>query len=86
MDRQRVEASLKGVLDAFPELFLIDLSITSRNNIYIRLDDDQGVSLKDCTNIIRHLEENFYYDAEDYSLEEVSSAGGSEPLKYTGNI
>lgn len=46
MDRQKVEAVLKDELEAFPELFLIDLSITSEKDIYIYLDGDQGVFLE----------------------------------------
>jgi len=65
-------------------LFLVDLTISSSNNIKIYIDGDAGVTIEAVSKINRALyrqleEENFLNG--DFSLE-VSSPGVDEPLKF----
>ncbi len=62
------------------DLFLVDIIIKSGNRISVFLDSDNGVHIKDCVEISRHIESNLDRESEDFSLE-VSSAGLDQPLK-----
>jgi ribosome maturation factor RimP len=70
-------------------LFLVDIEITKRNEVNIFIDGDEGVNLKDCISLTRHIEEEIDREIEDYELT-VSSAGVGNPLKlarqYKKNI
>ena len=87
--RSKVENILSDVFDENPSLFLIELKIGPDNSIHIILDGDREVSLRDCMNISRSVENNLDREIEDFSLK-VSSAGVGIPLKnqrqYIKNI
>lgn len=72
-----LNAFLKGRTD----LFLIDLKISAGNDITVILDGDQGVSIQDCLDASRAIENNLDREEEDFSLQ-VMSAGASEPLQF----
>ena len=78
MDKEQVLNWLNEVMEAYPSLFLIDLSVHG-DQVKIVLDGDQGVALKDCVAISRAIEKNLEEKEMDVSLE-VSSAGVSSPL------
>ena len=61
------------------QLFLIDLIISSDNKITVVVDGDNGVPLKECIRISRHIEHNLDRETTDFSLE-VTSPGATEPL------
>jgi len=61
------------------QLFLIDLIISSDNKITVIVDGDNGVPLKECIRISRHIEHNLDRETTDFSLE-VTSPGATEPL------
>ena len=79
--KNKVQELLDAALAERPELFLVDLSINESNKICINLDGDQGVSLQDCIDISRSIENNLDREEQDFSLE-VASAGVSSPLKF----
>lgn len=81
MDKQKIEAKLKAWLEAYPELFFINLTIMAKNNICIHLDGDRSFSLEDCCNINRYLNYHLNHDTEDYTLE-VSSKELDDSLKF----
>ncbi|XOD68061.1 MAG: hypothetical protein ACMUEL_09390 [Flavobacteriales bacterium Tduv] len=78
MDKKKIEAKVKGVLGVHPDLFLLDVSITAKNNICLRLNGDRIVFLEDCSNISRYLDEQLNHYTEDYTLK-VSSEGVGAP-------
>lgn len=77
--QKKVKKLLTQALAENPSLFLIDMSISTANQIRIIIDGDKGVSVEDCMVISRAIEHNLDRDEEDFSLE-VSSAGVSQPL------
>lgn len=79
MIQDKVEKLLDGALQERPSLFLIDLKISSANQITIVVDGDHGVSVEDCMEISRAIEHNLDREEQDFSLE-VSSAGATEPI------
>lgn len=60
--------------------FLVDVSISSNNNINIRLDAFEGISVDDCTAVNKAFKQHFDQDFENYELT-VSSAGLTNPFK-----
>lgn len=75
-----------------PDLFLVDVKMHSNGKLIIHVDGDEGINIKDCSAISRHV--GFHLEEEDlisdaYNLE-VSSPGIDTPLKllrqYRKNI
>jgi ribosome maturation factor RimP len=60
--------------------FIVDIAVKPGNNIYILLDNDNGLSIKDCVEMSRHVESNLDREKEDFELH-VSSPGLDRPLK-----
>jgi ribosome maturation factor RimP len=87
--KEKVVALLNDGLVEKPAVFLIDLTITDSQKIIVTLDGDEGVTLRDCIDISRAIENNLDREEHDFSLE-VASAGVSTPLKrvrqYKKNI
>ena len=69
--------------------FIVDISINPGNRIQIYLDSKSGVSINDCAEMSRYIENNLNRDTEDFALE-VSSAGLNMPFRvdaqYNKNI
>lgn len=87
--RQKVEALLNDFLATREDLFLIDLKISAGNDIIVILDGDNSLSIQDCLDASRSIENNLNREEEDFSLQ-VMSAGVTDPLKiprqYKKNI
>lgn len=69
--------------------YLVDVVIKPGNLIVVEIDNDEAVSIDDCVELSRFLEENLDREVEDYELE-VGSAGVTSPFKvlrqYVKNI
>lgn len=89
MDKGKVISLLNNALEENTELFLIELKFLAGNKIYVEVDGDNGVPLKECIRISREIEHNLDREEEDFSLE-VASPDVANPLKvkrqYTKNI
>jgi ribosome maturation factor RimP len=76
-------------LFAGTDRFLVDVVIQPTNRIYIYFDSDTTITISDCQEISRAIENNLNRDDEDYDLT-VSSSGIDRPLKmlrqYRKNI
>lgn len=87
--REKVLNLLEEALSSHPSLFLIDLKITDAFKIIVAIDGDNGVTLQDCIDISRAVENNLDREEQDFSLE-VASAGVCEPLsnirQYKKNV
>lgn len=87
--KEKVTNLLEEGLLENPSLFLVDLSISEGYKITVTLDGDNGVTLQDCIDVSRIIENNLDREEQDFSLE-VASAGVSTPLKlvrqYKKNI
>jgi ribosome maturation factor RimP len=89
MEQSKVLKLVNEALQINPALFLIALKVTADAKIRVIVDGDDGVPLKECMRISRHIEQNLDREVEDYQLE-VMSAGLSEPLssvrQYKKNV
>lgn len=62
------------------EYFIVDISVSTSNQIRVEIDGDKGVKITDCVQISRHIENSFDRDEIDFELT-VSSAGMDQPFK-----
>ena len=89
MDKQKVTNLVNDAIAENAELFLIELKFLPDNNIYVEVDGDNGVPLKECIRISRGIEHNLDREEEDFSLE-VTTPDVTNPLKvkrqYKKNI
>jgi len=80
MDKGKVINLLNNALEENKELFLIELKFLADNKIYVEVDGDNGVTLKECIRISREIEHNLDREEDDFSLE-VTSPDVANPLK-----
>lgn len=60
--------------------FLVDLKISTDNRINVAIDGDNGITIDDCVELSRTIENSLDRDEEDFELN-VASAGLDTPLK-----
>src|SRR5437899_1979155 len=60
--------------------FIVYIIVKAGNNIFILIDNDSGVSIKDCVEMSRHVESGLNREIEDFELH-VSSPGLEKPFK-----
>jgi ribosome maturation factor RimP len=60
--------------------FMIDVQIKPGNHIMVFIDGDHGITIDDCRDLSRHIEQKLDRDAEDFDLM-VSSAGADRSLQ-----
>jgi ribosome maturation factor RimP len=80
MDQKLVTKLVDEAILENESLFLIELSFLAGNKIKIIVDGDEGVSIKECIRISRHVEHNLDREEEDFGLE-VTSPDISHPLR-----
>ncbi|MEN8858650.1 MAG: ribosome assembly cofactor RimP [Flavobacteriaceae bacterium] len=89
MDQSLVKKLVKEAISENESLFLIELAFLTGNRIKIIVDGDEGVSVKECIRISRHVENSIDREEEDFGLE-VTSPDISHPLvvkrQYNKNI
>lgn len=81
---QALEHKINELIQADPDVFLVEMRIKPTNNVKVFLDADNGMSIDRLIQYNRRLykeiEESGLFPADDFSLE-VSSPGLDEPLK-----
>ena len=89
MDQNLVKKLVNEAISDNESLFLIELSFLVGNRIKVVVDGDQGISIKECMRISRHVEHSFDREEEDFGLE-VTSPDISHPStvrrQYLKNI
>jgi ribosome maturation factor RimP len=60
-------------------IFIVEVNVSPGNNINVRIDHPQGITIDTCAHISRQIESNLNRDVEDFSLE-VASAGIGQPF------
>lgn len=64
-------------------LFLVNLTVSKDNVIEIFIDAQEGVSIQNCMEVSREIEQHFDRETEDFELT-VASAGIGYPFKVEG--
>jgi ribosome maturation factor RimP len=70
-----VEEYIRGT-----DLFVVAIKISSSNRIAVQVDTRRGITIDECAELHRHLEQNLDRDVEDYELQ-VSSPGLDMPFR-----
>jgi ribosome maturation factor RimP len=78
IDKKEIENLCKSTLTETQ--FLVEIKISNNNDIFVTIDDFNGLNIEECRRISRFIEENLDRDKEDFSIE-VSSPGLSNPFK-----
>ena len=67
ISKERVtELALEKILEL--DYFLVDVAISSSNEITVLFDKEGGVIVRDCLHVSRHIEGNLEREIEDYQL------------------
>ena len=67
ISKERVEElALEKIVEL--DCFLVDVKVSATNDITILFDKNNGVVVKDCLNVSRHIEGSLDRDIEDYQL------------------
>lgn len=85
--KEKIQYLVEEILS--DDMFIVDITVGLGNIISVSVDSNAGISIGECVQISRHIENNLDRETEDFSLE-VSSPGLSLPLKvvrqYQKNI
>lgn len=88
IDKRVIEQLVEEKL-ASSSNYLVSVEVQPGNIIVVEIDNDDAVSIDDCVELSRYIEEHLDRDAEDFELE-VGSAGITSPFKvlrqYKKNI
>ena len=79
--KEAIQYCLDNAFKSNPSLFLIDFTISETNKVSVIIDGDQGVTIQDCIDISKYIDNCLGDDEFDYSLD-VASAGVSSPLVF----
>ena len=82
MDKAKVKQLVEEAINENPSLFLIELSFLANNKIYVEIDGDNGVPLKECIRVSRNVEHNLDREEEDFELE-VTTPDITKPIQNT---
>ena len=78
MFQEKVRTLLQEIVEE-KDLFLIDCTISSDNQIKILVDAVRGITIADLQAVSRHIEHNLDREEEDFALE-VSSPSLDQPF------
>ncbi len=79
MNKERLDKVIYSLLDG-TDKFLLSSTINKNNIVEVFIDGESMVSIQDCINLARNIEEEFDRDEEDFELR-VSSAGSDKAFK-----
>jgi len=89
LSKEKVQELIDEFISENDTVFLVSFKMSPSNQIEVLIDSTDGISVKNCIELSRHIEGNFDREEVDFSLL-VSSAGLSEPFKvfkqYKKNI
>ena len=89
LSKEKVQELIDEFISENDTVFLVSFKMSPSNQIEVLIDSTDGISVKNCIELSRHIEGNFDREEVDFSLL-VSSARLSEPFKvfkqYKKNI
>jgi len=78
IDKTKIEKSVAEFISG-TGIFLVAVRVSSTNKVTVLADRKEGITIDDCVNIHRMIEQTFDRDIEDYELQ-VSSPGLEMPF------
>jgi len=77
--KENIESIIEGILKE-KKAYLVDIHVSTSNKITVELDSMGSISIDDCVDVSRLIENSLDREQEDFELE-VSSPGLSQPFK-----
>jgi ribosome maturation factor RimP len=77
--REDIISIIDGIVNQ-KNAFIVDVKVSSSNHVTVEIDSNKGITIDDCVEISKLIENSFNRDIEDFELE-VSSAGLSSVFK-----
>ena len=78
IDKGDIEELVYSYIDG-KDMFLVGTKVSGTNKITVLVDTKNGVTIDECVELHRHIEDNLDREAEDYELQ-VSSPGLDSPF------
>ena len=78
IEKNKIEVVVKDLI-AGSEIFLVSVKVSGSNKIFIQIDKNNGITIDECAELHRRIEQHFNRDEEDYELQ-VSSPGLDSPF------
>lgn len=82
----KIQLFVEEFIQRWPEVFLVDLSVSASNKITVLLDADNGMDVGRCADLnralYRYVEEQNFFEGGNFSME-ISSPGIDRPLKLS---
>ncbi len=82
IDKQIITELVNGAIEN-TDVFVVDITVSTANDIVVELDSPTGVDLDFCADVNRKINDALDRDKEDFSLE-VGSASLTAPFKVRG--
>ncbi|MCX7696364.1 MAG: ribosome assembly cofactor RimP [Bacteroidales bacterium] len=79
LKKEQIKEIVEKFLIQRTDLFLVEIDVSSENDVYVYLDGDKGVAIEDCVSLSNYIR-NHLLSEENFSLQ-VSSWGVESPLK-----
>lgn len=79
IEKLKIEKLVKEYIKE-TDLFVVGIKISSSNRIAVLVDTKKGITIDECADLHRHLEQNLDRNVEDYELQ-VSSPGLDMPFR-----
>lgn len=80
MKKEQIENLIEAYVELFPHLFLVELRISPSNAIEVLMDSDKGITIGECKQLSRKIENHAEENEWDISIL-VSSPGIDYPLR-----
>jgi ribosome maturation factor RimP len=78
IEKNKIEEVVRGLI-AESDIFFVSAKVSSSNKIFIHIDKNSGITIDECAELHRQIEQRFDRDNEDYELQ-VSSPGLESPF------
>ena len=78
IDKSHIEELIHNFIEG-KEMFFVGAKVSSANKIFILVDTKVGVTIDECAELHRHIENNLDRETEDFELQ-VSSPGLDSPF------
>jgi ribosome maturation factor RimP len=79
IERNKLKEVVEKILSG-TEVYLVELKVSTANDIFISIDSQNGVNIGTCADISRKIEAEFDREVEDFKLE-LASAGIGQAFK-----
>jgi len=78
IEKNKIEEVTRDLIKG-SDIFLVSVKVSGSNKIFVNVDKKSGITIDECAELHRRIEQHFNRDEEDYELQ-VSSPGLDSPF------